>query len=159
MKRDIFLAIGFVFLLLIISLFIDVDFMLTGFTVVGGDVDVEAGVENIAAREGEVPVIVILKEDKGNFFIKGSEADIEDVKEKLHPLEFEEGHDFKDIGAFSGEITQSALHKLKNDPNVDKIQLDHTFAVALQDSVPLISADKIHEKALLNSLTGKNIGV
>ncbi|MFH1592309.1 MAG: S8 family serine peptidase [Candidatus Woesearchaeota archaeon] len=154
------LAVAIVFVLIVVSFFVDFDSSITGFTVSEvSAANVERGVEEIIKEEGEVAVIVVLKDDEGNFFMKGKEADIEDVKEGLSEYEFDEGRDFEDMDAFSGEVTKAGLNKLRNNPNVERVQLDHVFGVTLSDSVPLIKADSIHQIVVVNNLTGKNVGV
>ena len=153
------LALALVLVIIGISFFVDLDSP-TGLTIgEASATNVDKEVEKKIEEEGNVAVIVILKEDKGNFFVKGKEPDIREVKNDLSGYEFKEGHEFEEIDAFSGEITKTALNKLKSNPNVEKIQLDHTFGITLSDTVPLIRADEIHEKVINNNLTGKNTGV
>ncbi|MEK6922819.1 MAG: hypothetical protein AABX08_03405, partial [Nanoarchaeota archaeon] len=118
------LALALVLVIIGISFFVDLDSP-TGLTIgEASATNVDKEVEKKIEEEGNVAVIVILKEDKGNFFVKGKEPDIREVKNDLSGYEFKEGHEFEEIDAFSGEITKTALNKLKSNPNVEKIQLD-----------------------------------
>ena len=136
---------------------------LTGFSVLEvSAAEIEAGVVDQIEEEGEAEVIVILKdaEVKTPFSKKTQEADIEEVKEDLNQQEFEEGRDFEEINAFSGEITKEALEKLSKNPNVKKIQLDHEFTIALSDSLNIMNATKVHQIIINNTnITGENIGI
>ncbi len=157
MSRHNLVVVVIVLIAVGISFFIDVDNFLTGFSV--GEDSVETEVEKLAREHGEVKVIVIIKEEGRDLFMNPQEIDIDDIKRNLGPLEFKEGYDLEEIHAFSGEVTKTGFYKLKNDPNVDIIQLDHEFSVELQDSVPLIRADTLHKKVLINNITGINVSV
>ena len=94
----------------VLSFLVNVETPITGMSVSdGASAEVDQEVVEAIKEEGKVSVIVELKDEDGNFFQKGQEADIKEVKSTLNELEFNDDHEFKNIGAFSGEITQSAL--------------------------------------------------
>ncbi len=153
MVKNFYVKIVLVFILLIISYFLPSETP-TGF-VVDEDSNIAPEVQIRVHEEGEVDVIVKLKDIEGNVFIyDNKEADIEEVKEEIK-LDFEEKHDFEELDAFSGKITQKGLEELELRQDVAYVQIDHPFKVQLQDSLNIINVSKLHAV----NFTGKNIGV
>lgn len=63
---------------------------------------------------------------------------------------------FKDKTSSVLELSQSDVQKLLKNPNLDKISLDYKFNLSLQDTVPLIKANYVHNIQLTNNITGSN---
>jgi len=140
-------------ILLVISYFIPVETP-SGFVVKENSV-LTPEVQEEAYFEGEVDVIVKLKDVEGDFFLYANqEADINEVKKEIIE-EFEEKIDLEELDSFAGTITSEGLQELENHPNVEYVQLDHVFSLTLQDSLGIINATKLHN----SNLKGSNIGV
>lgn len=128
----------------------------TGFVVNENSV-LDPEVQEKAFYEGEVDVIVKLKDVEGKTFIYDNrEADINTIKEEIIG-EIEEKHDFDELDSFAGKITKEGLKTLERHPNVEVVQVDHIFDIELQDSVPLIKANKLHQVG--TDINGTNVGV
>mgnify|MGYP001591437823 FL=1 len=160
MDRNYRIITTLIIALITLSFFIQINSP-TGFTVQETEpAEVSPGVEQALETEEEVAVIVTLEDvESKHFFQDDQEADIEEVKNQLGEDEFKKGNDLKEINAFSGEITEEALEKLKDEPTVKIIELDRTFSLSLADSLPLINATIMHNKILTNNITGKNTAV
>jgi len=149
---------GFILLMLVFIVTIIPAPSPTGF-VIEEDSVITPEVQQQLYEKGKVEVIIQLKDVEGEFFLyDNKKADIEEVKKHIK-YGFREGKDFENLDAFSGTITQEGLERLEKHPNVEFVQLDHVFSIDLTDSIPLIDADILHNKTLINNLTGKNIGV
>ncbi len=147
--------------LFIVGVLLLVSFLLrletpSGF-VVKEDSVITPEVQEEAYYEGEVHVLVQLKDVDDEFFLyDNQEADVEEVKDFIQS-DFVEKHDFESIDAFAGTITDEGLKKLEHHPNVESVQLDHVFSLELQDSVPLVNASRLHQTS--TNITGSGIGV
>jgi len=62
-------------------------------------------------------------------------------------------HRYVTINGFSGQISKNGLKKLMANPKVKNIYIERQFKFALQDSVPLINANKVW----VNTIGGVNI--
>jgi len=63
---------------------------------------------------------------------------------------------FKDKTSNILELSQNDIEKLLKNPNINQISLDYKFNLSLQDSVPLIKANYVHNIQLTNNITGSN---
>lgn len=62
-------------------------------------------------------------------------------------------HRYATINGFSGQISKNGLKKLMANPKVKNIYVERQFKFALQDSVPLINANKVW----VNTIGGVNL--
>ncbi len=60
--------------------------------------------------------------------------------------DYDELETFEKLNVMTIKITQNGLEKLKTNPLVKTISYDKIFTITLQDSVPLIRADRVIEK-------------
>lgn len=110
--------------------------------------------------QGEVKVIVVLKEevDEGiGIFSFSEEVEVQEVVEDLG---IEKENEFSAVKGFSSEVNSEELGDLIEDGRVEKIEYDYPIRLFLQDSVPLINASVVQE---LNygsgNITGRDQGV
>ena len=116
------------------------------------NVSVDEEVEQELNENNEAEIIVYLKESAyGNIEEKIRKNSIKSLKD-----DFELEHEYSSLNGFAGNITESGLEKLKNNPNVESIYLSKTRTIFLQDSLPLINATLVQNKLINNfNLTGK----
>ena len=132
-------------------------------------INVEVGLEKKIQEEEKVRVIVTLKEEsKKSIFAKKlpEKEEIENQQEKvlakLDDDEFELKNRFSNINAIAGELTEEGLKKLKNNPDVESIEIDSIVSIVLDASVPLINANKVNNLTYNNSYingTGETVCV
>ena len=100
----------------------------------------------IGLVSAEKVIVVVNEENFLGFDLNSEEKVLEDV-------EFEKENDFEELNAFSGEVNEENLEKLK-EKNVEVYE-DRIFGVFLEDSVNQVNASKVWD---LN-ITGKDEGV
>ncbi|MEM2956540.1 MAG: S8 family serine peptidase [Candidatus Pacearchaeota archaeon] len=70
--------------------------------------------------------------------------------------EFKLNHKYKKVNAFSGELTEKGLKKLRNNKNVKAIRIDKIVQITLDSSVPLINAIEVWKKQINGiNITGR----
>ncbi|MEA3378383.1 MAG: S8 family serine peptidase, partial [Nanoarchaeota archaeon] len=112
-------------------------------------------VEEKIAKEKEIPVIIYLK--TGTTISDNQNQILSDLKQKsfFFSPEFKLKYRYSELNALAGNITKSALKKLKKNPYVEKIDFDSEVKATLQSSVPKIRADEVWPVQLSNqNLTG-----
>ena len=135
MRLTIVLTIIFISILLAALSFFDV-FKTTGLTVYDQEVEIEQNVEKELKEKGESRVIISLKND-------------EDIKD------FEEISEIKNLKVKRGKIKIGDFAKFKYNKNIENIYIDQIFYVGLQDSLPLINANKVQSLQInKNNITG-----
>ena len=65
------------------------------------------------------------------------------INEDNPPEEIEIDHVYSTINALSAEVTEEGLEKLKDDPNVERVDFNYPLKLSLDGSVPLINADDV----------------
>lgn len=65
-------------------------------------------------------------------------------------------HRYESVSAVAGRIRQSALEQLRDDPDVESIEVDQEGSGQLRESVPAIGGDQVRS---LYGLTGKGVRV
>lgn len=73
-----------------------------------------------------------------------------------HSRGFSAARQFMHVPAVAGKVTREELELLRQDPDVQSIQLDGTGQGALKESVPAIGGDVVHN---MLGLTGKGVRV
>ncbi len=141
-------------------------------------VEVEDEVNEVLDVEGEVSVIVKLK-DVGVDIDGDVEEAIEQKKEEVREMQDkvlskldydEEGNEkfrvfsepelklerkFTITEGFSGEVTKEGLEKLMDDSNVEAVFIDGKFSISLHESTPLINGSRTHGLVINNTnITG-----
>lgn len=109
-------------------------------------------------KSKEVPVIVKFKESR-SISVASKKVSFNINKEGLKEIGFKEEKELEKFNVVVGNVTEKVLEKLKDDPNIEFVQVDHKFSIALQDSVPLINATEVHEFVINNNITGLDLGV
>ncbi|MBD3249873.1 S8 family serine peptidase, partial [Candidatus Woesearchaeota archaeon] len=89
-----------------------------------------------------------------------SELELEDKTERgilgiaqEKKAEFKLERKYSTVNAFSGKVTEEGLRKLEDNPDVEAVYLVPTLHISLDDTVPLIQADHMHNY----SVDGENI--
>lgn len=115
----------------------------------------------------EVPVIIVLKEEKEPKFITNDLQDktlkhtrilkLQDsALNELSPKEFKLKKRYSFQAAFSGNITREGLKKLQNNPNIAYISYNYPLRLLLAQSAPLINATRAWSVVYNNiNLTGR----
>ena len=97
--------------------------------------------------EDTVSVIVVLDENAG-IDINEQSVEIKDADWKTFDNEIEAvdvTYEYSAVmNGFAAEVNEQALEELEQDENVEKILYDHIYELALDTSVPLVSADDVH---------------
>jgi subtilisin family serine protease len=122
-------------------------------------VDIEI-IEELKTEE-TVSVIVVL-EDSADLNIGEQNIEIKDNNwrtsdDKIPTEDIEVTYEYSTImNGFSAEVNEEALEELEQNDNVEKIFYDHIYELALDTSIPLVSADDVHALQLNGiNLTGE----
>ena len=65
------------------------------------------------------------------------------INENNPPEDIEVGHLYSTINALAGDITEEGLEKLKDDPNVERVDFNYPIMLSLDTSTSLINADDV----------------
>ncbi|MBD3247018.1 S8 family serine peptidase, partial [Candidatus Pacearchaeota archaeon] len=111
-------------------------------------------------KDEKVEVIVMLKEpeerDVTSATAISSRKSIQSSVINSYP-DFEVKYRYNSFNGFSGRISKNDLNKLRFNSDVDGIYYNEVLHIFLDESVPLINADYIHETQFKNNnLKGKN---
>lgn len=126
-------------------------------------VAVEPEVTQALAQQPWVRVIVKLR---NNGALLSASADLASLRKQvaenqaralsqLTKVDFTLTDRYRVTNSFAGQLSKSGLEKLKKSPDVKKIYLDRILSVNLQESVPLIRADRQIKISSDTYLTGK----
>ncbi len=94
---------------------------------------VESKVLSVLDSNGTVNVIVVLKNSSSKLSVSSVESQL--VPEKVK-------YNFQSFKGFSAKLNSDDLQNLESDSNVEAIYYDRPIHIDLQDSVPLINANK-----------------
>ena len=139
------------FVLLILSIIFILNFVVAD--------KVKPEVERELRNKNEVPVIVKFRDSNVGIGTAYAKINFKSAKEELKNTGFKESLNLESFNAVAGNITKESFEELKENPDVEEIQLDHKFAIAVDDSVNLINASLVHTFVLNNNITGLNLGV
>ena len=123
---------------------------------------VDPQVEQVVNEEGKAKIIVILKNDSNNddLTLGSVVTSSDEIINTLTNDEIKNEQKFSLINGFAGEVTSSGLEKLKQNPNVIKIEYDYPIYAFLSESVPLINASSVKDMTVRNlNITGKGYSV
>lgn len=118
---------------------------------------ISSEVEKELENNKEVPVIVRFSDS--NVGIAKASISFKSAKEELKNKGFKEKINLESFNAVAGNVTEEVLKELKENPNVESIQFDHRFSVALADSTNIINATLVHTFVLKNNITGLGFGI
>ena len=139
------------FVLLIISIIFILNFVVAD--------KVRPEVERELKKNSEVPVIIKFRDSNAGIGTAYAKINFKSAKEELKNNGFKESLNLESFNAVAGNITKESFEELKENPDVEEIQLDHKFTIAVDDSVNLINASLVHTFVLNNNITGLNLGV
>ncbi|MBR9683080.1 S8 family serine peptidase, partial [Candidatus Woesearchaeota archaeon] len=135
--------------------------------------EIEDSIFEELAGEETVSVIIVLEdlevvaenlEEKKEIINENQEEVLDSLnledKERFFGMmtdekEFEVNHQYSTINAFSGEITEDGLEKLRRNSQVKQVFLNGILTLNLDTSVPQINADDVWDTSIDNlSITG-----
>ena len=112
------------------------------------DPKIEADIVDMIQDEGSAEIIIELKSSSGSREIQ---SDIP---------EFEINYEYSNFNSVSGEVDKDILKSLAGNSQVEKIYLNKKYKINLDESIPLIKADEVHEAERLNiELKGEGYSV
>lgn len=120
---------------------------------------VKPEVERELRNNNEVPVIIKFRDSNVGIGTGYAKINFKSAKDELKNKGFKENLNLENFNAVSGNITKESLEELKQNKNIEEIQLDHKFFIAVDDSINLINASLVHTFVLKNNITGLGIGV
>src|SRR3989344_5481057 len=118
---------------------------------------VSSEVEKELKKNSEVNVIVKFRNE--NIGIGVARIGFKSAKNELKNKGFKEKMNLESFNAVSGEVNETVLEELKNDPTIENVQLDHEFKIALDDSTKIINSTWVNNLVLKNNITGLGLGV
>jgi len=112
--------------------------------------------ELISAFDNNQEVRVIIQTKQKN----QQQSILSNLEQSTRKPEFKLSHEYQNLNGFSGKITKSGLAKLQENPNIEKIYLDRKLKININDTVPLINADQVHNIQVNNiNITGTDQSV
>jgi serine protease AprX len=117
-------------------------------------------IAQVVTTTGSARVLLLLGEDTSPITAAATEAVVVDLQKRLlqtvTPAEFQLYRQYQFVPGVAGVVTAAGLAKLRANPLVRAIQLDHPGGAHLQESLPALGADVVHNNY---SITGQGVTV